>query len=401
MKIQKRISKRYNYSFKVSRTGLVAIFISARCRSRKQIKSNIDEDLRVEINGSQFRETPPLKYKQMFNIPPAFNGSKLKGLKKTVVFLAVLSKGKNIISLAPKNSAFVEEIEIKRLAGLQNIMLKIEEQAEDGDRRPWYSFSLINLALKELSIDASVFRRFRDSDDIKVIVNGKVQTDIQTKERTIKWRFWLWIAELIEVLKNKEYRDVKNLSLSLSRGVHYLQIIADRMPILHNVKLDFGEIPKRVPARDDPKWTGDFESDSEEMLLARLIFGEAEGEPQEAKIWVAWSVINRVKKKAWPGTIHDVILQKGQYDPFKSSDRNYSKIINPLSFEGSDELSRKSWHKSYEIAVDIISGKIENPTTATHFHGRGVARDWFERQVVPSGKFLKKIGATYFYWSPN
>jgi len=34
-------------------------------------------------------------------------------------------------------------------------------------------------------------------------------------------------------------------------------------------------------------------------------------------------------------------------------------------------------------------------------NGKGVTRKWFEKNVVPNGKFLKKIGDTYFYWSPN
>jgi hypothetical protein len=45
--------------------------------------------------------------------------------------------------------------------------------------------------------------------------------------------------------------------------------------------------------------------------------------------------------------------------------------------------------------------KAENPTEATHFYGVGQNRESFEKNVVPDGKFIKKIGDTYFYWSPN
>jgi len=62
---------------------------------------------------------------------------------------------------------------------------------------------------------------------------------------------------------------------------------------------------------------------------------------------------------------------------------------------------KKSWYECYEIARDVISGKIDNPTMATHFVAGRDYKEWFEKNVVPKGKFLKKIGNTYFYWSPN
>ena len=131
-----------------------------------------------------------------------------------------------------------------------------------------------------------------------------------------------------------------------------------------------------------------------------MVFGEARGEPDKAKMWIAGSVLNRVESKGWiADTIHGIILQDGQYDPFKRTDPNYDKIIDP--FKNASPLTIKAWYKSYEIAEDIVSGKIKKPTRATHFHGKDVTRDWFEKRVVPNGEFLEKIGDTYFYWSPN
>lgn len=70
---------------------------------------------------------------------------------------------------------------------------------------------------------------------------------------------------------------------------------------------------KRIPTVDDPCWTGDFRDDPDDILLARLIFGEAEDQSKEAKIWVGGSVLNRIRMKAWPNTLYDVILQKGKF----------------------------------------------------------------------------------------
>ena len=50
-----------------------------------------------------------------------------------------------------------------------------------------------------------------------------------------------------------------------------------------------------------------------------------------------------------------------------------------------------------------MNGIITNSTEATHFHSHTEPEDieWFEQNIVPNGKFLKKIDDMYFYWSLN
>lgn len=238
MEIKNKITESYNHVINISKSGLVAIFISGRCKSKKQIKSKIDENLRIEINTSKFREIPPEKNIQLFNIPPAFNGSKLKGLKKTIVFLTVLEKGENLISLIPKNSAFIEDIEIQELTGAQDVKFKIEDQAEDGDKRPWYTFVLIDLPLSHLFAEITIERRFFDSDDVKIIIDGKVKRSIKGG----KYKFWYLIGSLLVWIiwrKKGESRKIKvDFSETLDSGVHYIEFYVDRMPILHEVGLN-------------------------------------------------------------------------------------------------------------------------------------------------------------------
>lgn len=250
----RKITTSFSHTISIEQFGLYAVSITARCQEKKFFGIWEEQNLRLEINGTQFREIPPEKNIQLFNIPPAWNGVELRGLSKT--------------------------------------------------------------------------------------------------------------------------------------------------PTLHQVGFDLGEFkPKRIPTVKDPKWTENFADDTDEMLLARLILGEAEDQLKEAKIWVGGAVLNRVDASAWPNTIHEVILQKGRYDPFKGSDRNFKKITNPLITN--DKLRIATRYESYDIAQKLISGEIVNPTTATHFHGIGVTKDWFIEHLVPQGKFLKQIDDTYFYWSPN
>lgn len=65
--------------FEISTSGLYAVKITARC--------NRKDDLRVEIDDQFFREIPPENNVQKYDVPPAWNGTKLKGKSKTNIFL--------------------------------------------------------------------------------------------------------------------------------------------------------------------------------------------------------------------------------------------------------------------------------------------------------------------------
>lgn len=55
-------------------------------------------------------------------------------------------------------------------------------------------------------------------------------------------------------------------------------------------------------------------SNNNVYLLARLVHGEARGEPYKGKVAVAAVVLNRVKSSAFPNTIAGVIYQAGAFD---------------------------------------------------------------------------------------
>lgn len=50
-------------------------------------------------------------------------------------------------------------------------------------------------------------------------------------------------------------------------------------------------------------------------VLKKIVYLEARGEPLEGKQEVVRVIFNRVKSDAFPNTISDVILQKGQFSP--------------------------------------------------------------------------------------
>lgn len=244
MQLKNKITELYQYTFDLSKLSFVAIYISARCKSKEQLNSQNDEDLRVEIDGAQFREIYPEKNIQLFNVPPAFNGSQLLGLKKIVVFLSVLEEGKHTIDLIPQNSAFVEEIKIQELSSTQDLKIEIQNQAEDGDRRPWFTFVLIDLPLKYLIANITAKWRFRDSDEVKLIIDGQIQKNTFSLFR----RNWLWSGSIFKKLFQKETQ-TQTIESNLSQGTHYIEFWADRTPLLNEIKLNLNYFETNAEVR--------------------------------------------------------------------------------------------------------------------------------------------------------
>ena len=92
-------------------------------------------------------------------------------------------------------------------------------------------------------------------------------------------------------------------------------------------------------------------------LLARLVHGEARGEPYTGKVAVAAVVLNRVKSSSFPNTVAGVIYQKGAFDAVSDGQINMSP----------DSTSKKAaqdalngWDPSYGAIYYF------NPNTATN-----------------------------------
>lgn len=386
----KTIRDKFNYPFFIQKDGLYVITLVARCHSAKQIGQKGGEDLRMEIDGRRFREIPPLVRPQYQNIAPAWNGSRLNGLKKTVVFLLLLDSGQHELVFMVDNGAVIEtEPQIKLVDNYNQIDFTIGQQAEDGDRRPWFAFALVDLPLKSFSVDITVNYHFRDSDDVKLLVDDTVKKN----NFSILHRNWLWSGNFLAKVLGKE-RQKKTFKENLIRGIHYIDFWADRMPILHEVIMDLGvDKLKRIPSVENPKWTGNFEDDTEQMILARVIFGEAENQSKEAKIGVGFTVLNRIKKqkKQWGYTVHEIILKESQYDSFWNIETR-NKIRNPLG----NIANRTVWNESYEVAGVVLSEQIADPTFgATHFHSFNHPMDF--PPWATENDFKIKINKIYFY----
>ena len=92
-------------------------------------------------------------------------------------------------------------------------------------------------------------------------------------------------------------------------------------------------------------------------LLARVIYGEARGEPYTGQVAVGAVVLNRVKSSSFPNTISGVIYQSGAFDAVKDGQINLSP----------DSTAKKAAQDALN-GWDPSNGAIYyfNPATATN-----------------------------------
>lgn len=77
-------------------------------------------------------------------------------------------------------------------------------------------------------------------------------------------------------------------------------------------------------------------------LLARLVNGEARGEPYEGQVAVAAVILNRVKSPKFPNTIASVIYQKSQFSCVTDGQFNEPIDENSTVFKAAQEAMNGS-----------------------------------------------------------
>jgi len=117
----------------------------------------------------------------------------------------------------------------------------------------------------------------------------------------------------------------------------------------------------------------DFNLDSDQVILARMIFGEARNCSDLEKVAVAYTALNRANDgKVWNGTnVKEAVLKKWQYSCFNKDDPNLPKLKNPEKYDFN------SFQKCLEIAGKVLKGEYKDPTNgATHYHTKEINPNW-------------------------
>lgn len=123
--------------------------------------------------------------------------------------------------------------------------------------------------------------------------------------------------------------------------------------------------------------TDNLSEDPEDILLARMIYGEARNCSEAEMTAVAYTVINRVNDgKEWNGSnIKDVLLKPFQYSCFNEGDPNLQKLMDP---------EKDLFESCLAIARKVISGEIKDPASgATHyFNPENANPGWAEKMRI-------------------
>jgi len=232
-KIFKKIPNYYaTKMIEIYESGYYAIEISAYCRNRLQNFTAsglpLDDDLRVRIKGKSF---PKLDNRQgFFNTPASFNGTKQKNNLKTNIFIKYFEKGeKFIIEFDGKRTPRLKEIKVYPVQVKDNsIKFDLNIQAKDVNRSAWYTFVLMSIQAKTVSISAKCEKRFLDSDDLKVVIDHQIQYHPKKTRWGKEWYFRG--AELKGQTKSAVFSIKPN-----KKNLNYIEIWADRKPILKEV----------------------------------------------------------------------------------------------------------------------------------------------------------------------
>lgn len=294
IKVNKEAREDFEQLFEIEEDGLYLIEIIASAKNWLQNWKLFfdDDDLAVKIDNWEFSK---LNGKNgLMNGEAGWNGNNLKGLKKLNIFIVHLKKGKHKIEFIVDGHPFIETVKITRAASdnfAEYVPSDENRQAQDGDRRQWITIAIADLPLQEIEISAKAEKREKDRDDIKLIIDGKIQ---ENKESEF-FKNWYWRGSSDEG-KMKVFK--KNVNLQ--KGLHYIELWADRMPILEYVKMRFYEdenlkednekiMAKAVweiakfrsePRIDEENVLGDLEEGDEVEIIERALKGDS---PRNAK----------------------------------------------------------------------------------------------------------------------
>ena len=222
----KKTEEDFDYNFNVNQEGIYSILI--------EVSASKNQFLKVELDEIILRGIITSRKDQYYSIPPDWNGNLLKGTTKIVILVARLSKGNHVLKFKPKGEIqIIAEPKVNLLSASELATLLENIQSEEKNRQEWITIALIDLPLKELEVTVTCQKRFWESDDVGLIIDDKIQ---KNPNPFLWWgKNWYWQGRK---LKGTARTDA--FSLKLARGLHYVELWADKTPVLNTLKLDLG-----------------------------------------------------------------------------------------------------------------------------------------------------------------
>ena len=188
-----------------------------------------------------------------------------------------------------------------------------------------------------------VFLPTNDVADAAVLKQGSTGTLVKTmQQRLINWGYLKGTADGIFGAKTK----AAVILFQQRNGLVADGIVGTRTAQAMGIKLTSTTTTSSSSSTSNADLT----------LLARVVYGEARGEPYTGQVAVAAVVLNRVKSSSFPNTIAGVVYQSGAFDCVSDGQINLTPNQNAYN-AARDALN--GWDPTYGCLF------YYNPKTAT------------------------------------
>lgn len=188
-----------------------------------------------------------------------------------------------------------------------------------------------------------VFLPTNDVADAAVLKQGSTGTLVKTmQQRLINWGYLKGTADGIFGAKTK----AAVILFQQRNGLVADGIVGTRTAQAMGIKLTSSTTTSSSSSTSNADLT----------LLARVVYGEARGEPYTGQVAVAAVVLNRVKSSSFPNTIAGVVYQSGAFDCVSDGQINLAPNQNAYN-AARDALN--GWDPTYGCLF------YYNPKTAT------------------------------------
>ncbi|XP_061183116.1 spore cortex-lytic enzyme-like [Saccostrea echinata] len=110
-------------------------------------------------------------------------------------------------------------------------------------------------------------------------------------------------------------------------------------------------------------WTtfGQICTDANIKTVARIVFGEARGEPMRGQLAVAYTIVNRKNHQAYPNTINDVVYQK------RTNGREYQydtlhMTAHTQAWNDAQRRNTQEYKNAIKASGDALCNRQRDPT---------------------------------------
>jgi len=129
----------------------------------------------------------------------------------------------------------------------------------------------------------------------------------------------------------------------------------------------------------------EFCRDDECVALARMIYGEARGEPWIGKVAVGWTARNRLLSERWPADYRGIVYQARQFSCF---DPGVHRVAVERFPEADLELDREAVGSCFRAASLVMLGRVPDPTDGAHHY---LARMLYESGIGPAWAYAPGV----------